>query len=136
LKNNVWVDPEFNETGGEDTYFGISMLKKGSVLCWAKNAIVYGTIPETKSNIRWLIKRHYSYANIYTYILKKEKDYINLTKKILVSFIYIFSGIVLLVITPFPIKKKYWGLLKLSSGIGGLTGFLNMRYSMYKKKVV
>jgi hypothetical protein len=132
LKNNVWFDTDFNKTGGEDTYFGYEMIKKGSTIYWSKNAIVYETIPENKSKIRWLITKQYSFANIYTYIIKRDKDYLKLSRKFFVSFFYIFSGIISLVITPFPLKNRYWGLMKISSGFGGITGLLNIRYNMYR----
>lgn len=132
LKNKVWFDTDFNKTGGEDTYFGYEMLKRGSTIYWSGNAIVFETIPEHKSKIRWLFTKHYSFANIYTYIIKKDKDYSKLTKKFLVSLIYIVSGIISLVIIPFPVKYRYWGLLKISSGIGGLTALFGVRYKMYK----
>ena len=67
IAKNVWFDPRFNNTGGEDYYFGIMMIKKGASIYWASEAIVYETVPEDRANLKWLIKRYYSGANTYTY---------------------------------------------------------------------
>ena len=131
-KFNVWFDTRFNITGNEDTYFGIQFLKKGAKIFWAANAIVYETIPESRANIKWLIKRVYRGASGFTYMLKLEKEYLKLIKRIPVSLIYSISGICALILLMLPIKKKYWGILTLAKGIGELTGFVNLQYKEYK----
>jgi hypothetical protein len=40
-----------------------------------------------------------------------------------------FAGIILLI---FPIELRYWGILKLTEGIGGLTGIFSILYKEYK----
>jgi succinoglycan biosynthesis protein ExoM len=131
--NQIRFDPRFNHTGGEDAFFGIQMLKKGATILWASNAIVYETVSEDRANINWLARRYYNGANIFTYILKIEKEYLKLSKKVAISFINILAGFFSLVIIPIPIRKRYWGLLKLSEGMGGLAGFFSIRYGEYKK---
>jgi len=132
LEKNIWFDPRFNSTGGEDSYFGLRMIKKGATIYWAADAIVYETVPENRANIKWLIKRYYNGANIFTYILKVEKEYDKLIMKVLISLIYLITGAFAIVIVPIPIRKRYWGLLKLSEGIGGLAALFNIRYHAYK----
>jgi hypothetical protein len=41
-------------------------------------------------------------------------------------------GTVASVFTFLPIRKRYWGVLKISEGVGGVTGILAIRYSAYK----
>jgi succinoglycan biosynthesis protein ExoM len=132
LNFKIWFDQRFNFTGGEDSYFGIQMIKKGANIYWAANAIVYETIPKNRANIKWLIKRYYNGANIYTYTLKIEKQYLKLFKKIFVSLIYLIAGISAFVIIPIPIRRKYWGMLKFSEGIGGIAGLFSINYNEYK----
>ncbi|MEI6047781.1 MAG: glycosyltransferase [Bacteroidota bacterium] len=131
-KFDVWFDPRFNITGSSDYFFGVQLLKKGARFYWAANAIAYETIPESRANLKWLIKRFYRGASTFTWVLKLEKKYVSLIKKVMASFIYILMGICALVILPFPIKKRYWGILKLSEGIGGITGLFNFLYLEYK----
>lgn len=131
LKYNVWFDNRFNYTGSEDFYFGTQMMKKGATIYWAANAIVYETIPESRANIKWLIKRINRGASTYMYVLKLEKKYLQILKKILISLIYIITGICATIILIFPIKKKYWGIFKISEGFGGLAGFFSILYNEY-----
>ncbi len=130
---DVWFDNRFNIIGSGDSYFGIQLLKKGAKFFWSANAIVYETIPESRANISWLIKRIYRGASTFTYVLKLEKEYFKIFKKILISLIYIIGGIFALIILPIPVKKRYRGILMLSEGIGGLTGLFNILYLEYKK---
>ncbi len=87
------------------------MMKKGATIYWASNAIVYETIPDTRANIKWLLIRIYREASTFTYILKIEKEYIRIMKKILVSLIYIIAGIGAIILLILPIKKDIGGYL-------------------------
>ncbi len=128
---DVWFDPRFNITGSGDSYFGIQILKKGAKVFWAANAVAYETIPANRATLKWLIKRTYRLSSTYSYVLKLEKKYFRLIKKIIVSLIYIVFGIFGLFLILLPINTKYWGLLKLSEGIGGLLGGIYL-YKEYK----
>jgi hypothetical protein len=46
--------------------------------------------------------------------------------------LYIIIGFCGLVLLPFPGYKKYWGILKISEGFGGINGLLGRRYNEYK----
>ncbi len=132
ISSGVWFDNKFNSTGAEDSYFGLQLLKNGAKGFWSSKAVVYETIPENRANLNWLIKRFYNGANTYTYILKLEREYTELIRKILTSFFYIISGLIALVLVPLPLKRKFWGPLKISEGVGAIAGSLNMKYNEYK----
>ena len=132
LKFNVWFDNRFNNTGSEDSYFGIQLLKKEARIFWSAKAIAYETIPEKRATLNWLLKRNYRVASTFTYILKIEKEYFKLIKKTIVSLVYIFIGFLAVTLMIFPVKKRYWGILKLSEGFGGIAGLGNKIYSEYK----
>jgi cellulose synthase/poly-beta-1,6-N-acetylglucosamine synthase-like glycosyltransferase len=132
LKYGIWFDNRFNRTGSEDTYFGIQMIKKGATVFWAANAIACEPVPEERTNLKWLIRRKYRGAITFTYMLKLEKEYLRLFKKSVVSLFYIISGICALVMLPFPVIKKYWGIIKISEGIGGMAGLANYKYFEYR----
>jgi succinoglycan biosynthesis protein ExoM len=131
LERNVWFDPRFNKTGGEDSFFGQQMIKKGATIYWASKAVVCETVPDDRANIRWLFARYYNGANKFAFILKLERNNVKIAKKIVVSLIYILTGFIGLVLIIFPVRKRYWGLLKLSEGLGGIAGFLSLRYNAY-----
>lgn len=131
-KYNIWFDNRFNSVGSEDTYFGVQMAKKGAIIFWSEKAIAFETIPEKRTEIKWFVNRVYRGATMFTFILKLEKNYFELAKKILVSFFYIAFGLSALVLYVVPIRYKYLGILKLSEGVGGLAGLFNLQYNEYK----
>jgi succinoglycan biosynthesis protein ExoM len=133
LEKNIWFDTRFNSTGAEDVFFGSQMLKKGAKIIWAANAIVYEPVPENRTKLKWLMKRRYNGAANFTVILKLEKNYPGLIRKVLVSIAYFISGSLALLIVPFPFKGKYWGVVKISEGIGGFAGLLNLQLNEYAK---
>lgn len=132
LKSRIQFDQRFNTTGAEDTYFGIQAEQEGANIYWAKKAIVYETVPEKRTNLNWLLKRRYRGAITFTYILLLEKQYLRLVKKIIVSFIYLLIGMVATILMLFPIKLRYWGVLKVAEGYGGMAGVVNVKYHEYK----
>lgn len=131
-KYNVWFDIRFNSVGSEDTYFGTLMTKKGAKIIWSSKAIVYETIPETRTKIKWFINRRFRGASMFTYILKLERSNLKIIKKMAISFAYIIYGIITLAFILTPFKIKYLGLLKITEGIGGVAGLFNIQYKEYK----
>lgn len=132
LEFNVWFDPRFNTSGGEDSFFGIQMIKKGASIYWASKAVACESVPDERANIKWLFKRYYNGANIYAYILKVERNYLKILKKLFVSALYVFSGICTLILIPITFEKRYWGIFKIAEGCGGIAGLLSLRYEEYK----
>jgi succinoglycan biosynthesis protein ExoM len=131
-KFDVRFDPRFNSTGSEDTFFGRQMAQKGATLFWAANAVTYEEIPEKRTSINWFIKRAYRGAATYVFILKIEKDYLKIVNKVIVSFVYLLIGLVTLPIIILPIKLRYYGIIKISHGIGALAGLFDFQYREYK----
>jgi len=128
---NVWFDQRFNNSGSEDCYFGLQLIKKGATIYWADKAVTYEQIPNNRATLNWLIKRKYRVASTFTYILKLEKQYFKLLKKLVISIFYLASGIIGLIIL-FPFKERYWGILKMSEGVGAIAGLMSIRYKEYK----
>ncbi len=124
-------DSRFNQTGGEDTYFGVEAVKVGARIFWAQKAVVFETIPDKRASLNWLVKRAYRGATTYTYILKLEKKYLQLMKKFIVSLVYLLVGIFTLPLLLFPVKYRYWGLFKICNAFGGFAGLFNIRYKEY-----
>ena len=52
-------DERFALTGGEDGHFFRRVYQSNYKIIWADKALVYEFIPESRTNIRWLIKRTY-----------------------------------------------------------------------------
>lgn len=130
-KHKLRFDPRFNTIGGEDSYFGIYVLKKGGTINYASKAVVYEHISEKRSSLKWLLQRRFNGANTFTYIMILEKDYIQVLKKIIISLIYLLVGVVCLLLLPFKFKYRYLGLAKVVEGMGGFSGLLNIKFNQY-----
>ncbi|MCG2459689.1 glycosyltransferase [Flavobacteriaceae bacterium F89] len=132
-EHQLQFDLRFNTTGSEDSYFGISVLKENGAIYSAAKAVVYETIPEKRATLKWLLQRSYNGANSYIYMMILERSYGKIIKKFFISLIYILFGFVFLLFLLFNFKYRYYGLLKMAEGIGGLTGFLNIQFHEYSK---
>lgn len=131
-ERKIWFDERFNATGAEDSYFGKQLMRKGARCMWIPGAVVYETVLKERSNIHWLVRRYFNGANNYTYILRIDRQYAHLAIKILSSFVDIITGIVAAPVLLLPLRKKYWGVLKFSEGIGVIAGLLSIKYYEYK----
>lgn len=131
-KYKVWFDSRFNNSGSEDAYFGMQFLKKGAKIYWSEKAVTYEIIPTSRANLNWLLRRIYRTSGTYSYMLKLQKEYLLVTKKAVVSLIYLILGCVALFGLLTNIKKRYWGVLKIAEGAGGLMGIMSIRYKEYK----
>lgn len=131
LEYNIWFDERFNFSGSEDYYFGLQMIKKGALIFWSARAITYENIPKNRATLTWLIKRRFRTAGTFTYILKTEQQYFKLIIKLLISVYFIFFGMISIIIFS-PFKFRYWGILKVTEGIGSIGGLLNIRFKEYK----
>jgi succinoglycan biosynthesis protein ExoM len=132
LRSGIRFDQRFNTTGAEDTYFGIEAKKFGAKIGWSTKALVYESVLENRTTLNWLLKRRYRGAMTYSYILILEKQYLQATKKAITSVAYLFMGFAGLLYLPFNTKNKYWGILRISEGIGGLSGLFSIKYHEYK----
>jgi len=129
---NIWFNPHFDKMGGEDSYFGKKMAQKGALIHWAANAVAYETTPETRTKLVWLLKRKYRGAFMFTYILKMEKEYLKLFKKVCFSFIYLIIGILSAPLILIPFRNRYWGIMKINEALGSYASLFNMTYVAYK----
>lgn len=130
-KYETWFDNRFNGTGSEDSFFGVQMIKKGARIFWADMAVAYEIIPESRTTVRWLMKRSFRGAANYVYILKLEKQYFKIGKKVVVSVFNLLIGAGAFLVILIPINKRLWGILKISEGIGGIAGLTNFRSDGY-----
>ena len=134
--NQLQFDPRFNTTGAEDSYFGISVLKKNGIIRWAANAIAYETIPEKRTTLKWLLKRKYNGANTYMSTMILEKCHKKIFIKLIVSFINLPLGFFCLIGLPFKFKYRYFGLLRIAEGLGGIAGLMNIKFHAYSEIVL
>ncbi len=130
-KSKLEFDNRFNYRGSEDSFFGYNAIKKGAKIYWAANAIAYESVPKERANLAWLIKRRFRGGNNFMYKLIIEKQYTGILRKLLISVLYIFAGILTIWFILIPVKFRFWGLLKISEGTGSLSSLYNISSKGY-----
>ncbi|MCF8222341.1 MAG: glycosyltransferase [Bacteroidales bacterium] len=130
-KLGVGFDERFNFIGSEDAYFGMQMQENGASLYWTNKGVVYEHVPSDRTNLSWLMKRQHRGATNFIYKMRIEKKYGKMLYKFFVSIFYVLSGTLGLFLVPLPVKSRYWGMLTISEGLGGLAGLLNYRPEGY-----
>lgn len=130
----IYFDEDFGITGGEDTHLFQRIKDSGKKLIFINEAIIYEFVPQSRGNIKYLVKRNFRSGN--GYILRNINLYNN-------NFTYLFllfvkSLIKILIYTvllslSFLSKKlliKY--ILKTSAAFGELFAFFHIKIKMYK----
>src|SRR5262249_16888127 len=63
-RHGLRFEPKLGRTGGEDTVFFHAMYRKGGVLKYAPNAVVYERVVPSRANVRWVVRRRYRAGQI------------------------------------------------------------------------
>jgi succinoglycan biosynthesis protein ExoM len=63
-RHGLRFEPELGRTGGEDAVFFHAMYRKGGVLKYAPNAVVYERIVPSRANVTWVVRRRYRSGQI------------------------------------------------------------------------
>jgi succinoglycan biosynthesis protein ExoM len=56
-------DERFALTGGEDTHFFLRVRKKGFTIICSGGGVVYESVPQSRTSLRWLLRRAYQSGN-------------------------------------------------------------------------
>jgi succinoglycan biosynthesis protein ExoM len=81
--SNVLIDMEFvrrhdlrfditlGRTGGEDTMFFYEMYRKGGVLRYVSNAVVFENVVASRLNLGWVLKRRYRAGQVHAMMFRR-----------------------------------------------------------------
>lgn len=131
---NKTFDERFALSGGEDSHFFMRLFRAGYKLIWANEALVYEWIPESRTNMKWILQRGYLGWSRHSFCERE------LYPSIILLAIRITKGIALIAQgLCFILPSLFFGqhqfikaLLRIYKGVGTLAGIIGMRYEVYK----
>lgn len=127
-------DERFALTGGEDTHLFMRIYRAGYKMVWADAAMVSEWIPESRTNIKWILRRGYRCHSTYAICEKKLDPLVKvLSKRILTGSTRIAIGLVTLV-PSFLLGRSslVHALLQIAQGAGMFSGLMGRSYEEYK----
>jgi succinoglycan biosynthesis protein ExoM len=123
-KHGLRFDLALGRTGGEDSRFFYALHRKGGVLRYAPDAIVYEPVVPQRANVRWIAGRRYRAGQVHTMIFR-DFDKPKFWKIALTAPLKISACIFVSVATALSPKVAMWWLMRgifhlgtLSSAIG------------------
>jgi glycosyltransferase involved in cell wall biosynthesis len=127
-------DLAFALTGGEDSYLGRCLTKKGACFYWADKAVVHEYIPKNRIKISWFLLRNFR-GGITSAMIDMRQH--TLLGGWIIRF---FKGVACIpygaLVAIFSLKPGRKALLGgvcfISWGVGSLLGLLGVRYKEYK----
>jgi glycosyltransferase involved in cell wall biosynthesis len=129
----LWFNPIFGLTGGEDVDFFDRRIKSGCRFFWCDEAIVYETVPLERCSAVFHIKKYFRVGNLYGNRLRKARlsGVLFFFKSWLMIFFWISYWICTL-----PIGKHKWmkAVLKITYFSGSIIAFLGLTPSRFYSK--
>ncbi len=126
-------DPGFGLTGGEDSNLFKKLVARGAKFVFCNEGIVHDFIPQERSNLNWLMKRHYRSGITNTQVrmqISKNKFFRGLYFILRYTVLLLISVFLFIVNIPFKSKRIYW-LLKIAGIMGHFAYFINLEFKEY-----
>lgn len=134
------LDPVFDNRfaiiGGSDCFLFLNLHKAGHEIVWADDAIVYDSIPSSRTNLKWILFRSYRQPSSYS---STEKE---LYPSFFIQSIRMLKGLALIMIgllrlIPSLLVEKAAvvnSLVYICRGLGTLGGLVGLFYEEYKNR--
>lgn len=93
-ETNLWFEEKLNWVGGSDTYFFIQAKEAGYYTYWNQEMPVMERIPESRSNLKWILKRNFRLGGgrVHRERLQKSKIGVIMRESIVAPW-FIFKGL-------------------------------------------
>ena len=130
--------PPFNEamrfTGGSDTHFFLRAKQDGFSIVWADDAVVYETIPLSRTTARWILARQYRRGVTFSYCLRELNDSPRRrAKRIGHAGVSVVRGVGMSVLALVRGRRALVaGLQRVCYGAGMVAGLFGVSYEEYR----
>jgi cellulose synthase/poly-beta-1,6-N-acetylglucosamine synthase-like glycosyltransferase len=128
-------DASFGLTGGDDTHLFAELHDAGRRIAWCDRAHVYETIPVTRVDSGWLLRREYRRGQTLSMSLRRrDPRAARYLRRLVNAAIQVVSGLfVLLIGLPFGRARWFAGAKKIVFGAGMVTGLIGSGYQEYRQ---
>ena len=128
----VWFDDYYQLSGGEDTDYFMRQRLYGRVFAWAAGAIVYESVPETRTTFSWILQRAFRVGNTNAHIQRRQQ-YRGRTVAVIatIATAKLLAAFTVLPLRLFRIGDRADALCDLAEASGMLAGSLGFRYEEY-----
>jgi GT2 family glycosyltransferase len=127
-----WFDPQFALSGGEDQDFFVRLKRAGKRFAWSDEARVYGSVPDSRSSLSWLLRRSYSVGNSDMRVLLKYRlTAFQFTAELLKILGALLLSPLLAVILAMSPNRRAAPLQKLFRAAGKLSAMFGLRTHEY-----
>jgi succinoglycan biosynthesis protein ExoM len=125
-------DERFNFTGGEDQHFFGRAIRAGNRVVTAGKALVYESIPDDRTTLAYLLRRHFRMGNTLTMIARIDEGPVRMLLRVPKGFGRIGLGLAQsVVLAPKGLAGVAAGLCNVAWGVGTLAGLFGVRHREY-----
>ena len=132
--HQLWFNPAFGLTGGEDVDFFLRLAQRGARLIWCDEALVYEPVPFERMTISWLTGRALRGGQVVGRIFKRPLPFVQKSMWFVQRLIYL---VIALIALPFAwVCGRARGvkvLQKVYSSFGQITSLGSIYYREYKQ---
>lgn len=127
-------DTKFALNGGDDTHFFLRAYYKGFVMVWSNEAIVYESIPKSRTNMKWLLQRSFRLGNSITLCeIDIKPSLVTRARRLVLGICKIIQGLLILPIYMLKGKSNFVKSLRfICRGAGMIYGTIGRFYNEYK----
>jgi succinoglycan biosynthesis protein ExoM len=129
-----WFDDFYQLSGGEDTDYFMRQRLHRRAFAWAAGAIVYESVPGTRTRYPWILQRAFRVGNTNAHIQRRQQYRGRTATAVMtIAAVKLLAAMTLLPLRLLRIGNRADGLCDLAEAGGMLLGSLGFRYEEYCK---
>jgi succinoglycan biosynthesis protein ExoM len=125
-QHGLRFDISLGRTGGEDTLFFHAMYRKGGVLRYASEAVVFEHVAPSRINLGWIVRRRYRAGQVYA-LMFHQFDRSGYRRKAWTASLKIVACAAMSLVKAFNPERAIWWLMRGTFHCGVLSYAFGMR---------
>jgi len=131
-----WPDPfdrRFGLSGGDDTHFFAELRERGHRMVWAERAVVYESVPASRIDVGWILRRQYRRGQTLSLSLRlRDPRPVRYVRRLANGMLQIAAGVARAAVGLVRGHvARLHGVEQVLFGAGMVTGLFGRRYDEY-----